>query len=196
MQKIDINVILKLPTPKKLIILGAIWLVVVVVFYFLLYGAKMSEKSELTVKLAGLKKTVAEKQQMANNVPRLKKEREELTAQLSMALAQLPNEKEIANLLQNISDAAKSSRLEILTFKPGKEAPKGFYAEVTIDMKVEGRYANLVAFYERVAGLPRIVNISRLTVTSGKEVRGEIMMSANFIATTFKFLPQAAEAKK
>lgn len=186
---------MKLPTAKKLIILGAVWLVVVAVFYFLLYGAKIAEKSDLTVKLTGLKKTVAEKQQMANNVPRLKKEREELIAQLALALAQLPNEKEIANLLESISDAAKSSRLDILTFKPGKEAPKGFYAEVTIDMKVEGGYTNLIAFYEKVAGLPRIVNISRLTVTSGKEVRGDILMSANFIATTFKFLPQAAEAK-
>ncbi|MEK6790131.1 MAG: type 4a pilus biogenesis protein PilO [Deltaproteobacteria bacterium] len=195
MQKIDVNVILKLPTVKKLMILGAVWLVVITLFYFLLYGVKLSEKSDLSVKLTGLKATVAEKQKVASNVPRLKKEREELIAQLALALAQLPNDKEIANLLESISAAAKSSRLEILTFKPGKEVPKGFYAEVTIDMKVEGGYANLISFFERVAGLPRIVNISKLTVTSGKEVRGDIMMSAGFVATTFKFLPQAAEAK-
>lgn len=195
MQKIDINVILKLPTSKKLMLLAAVWLGVIGLFYFLLYGGKMSEKSDLSVKLSGLKKTVAEKQKVASNVPRLKKEREELIAQLAQALAQLPNEKEIANLLQSISDAAKSSRLDILTFKPGKEAPKGFYAEVTIDMKVEGGYANLIAFFEKVADLPRIVNISKLTVTSGKEVRGNIMMSSSFVATTFKFLPQAAEVK-
>lgn len=193
--KIDINVIFKLPLSKKLLILVAIWLIIIGLFYYFLYGAKLSEKSALTAKLDGLKNTVADKQRVASNLPKLKKEREDLNAELNKALAALPNEKEIANLLESISDAARASRLDILTFKPGKETPKGFYAEVTIDMKVDGGFGSLISFFEKVAGLPRIVNINGLTVTSGKEVRGEVMLSATFVATTFKFLPQP-EGKK
>jgi len=90
-------------------------------------------------------------------------------------------------------------RLDILTFKPGKETPKGFYAEVTIDMKVEGNFNSVILFFEKVANLPRIVNINALNVTSGKEIRGEVMLTAQFLATTFKFLAQPEakpEAKK
>lgn len=195
MQLPNIDIIFKLPLSKKLLILGAAWLIIIGLFYWFLYGDKLAEKNVLITKLEEIKKTVADKQRIANNLPKLKKEREDLNNQLAQALAQLPNEKEIANLLASISDAAKGSRLDILTFKPGKETAKGFYAEVTIDMKVEGGYGSLFSFFEKVAELPRIVNINGLTVTSGKEVRGEMMLSATFVATTFKFLAQA-EARK
>ncbi|MBI5874454.1 MAG: type 4a pilus biogenesis protein PilO [Deltaproteobacteria bacterium] len=195
MQLPDINVIFKLPLSKKLLILGAVWLIIIGLFYWFLYSGKLAEKSALNTKLEGLKNNVADKQRIAGNLPKLKKEREDLNNQLSQALAQLPNEKEIANLLASISDAARGSRLDILTFKPGKETAKGFYAEVTIDMKVEGGYGSLFSFFEKVAELPRIVNINGLNITSGKEVRGDIMLSAAFTATTFKFLSQP-EAKK
>jgi len=142
------------------------------------------------------KEDVAKKQKIADELPKFKKEMEELNNQLKEALAALPNEKEIANLLESISDAAKTARLDVLTFKPGKETPKGFYAELTIDMKVEGGYGSIISFFEKVAGLPRIVNINALNISSGKEARGDIMLSATFLATTFKFLPQPAEAKK
>jgi len=120
-----------------------------------------------------------------------------LNKEFQKALLQLPNEKEIANLLENISEAARSARLDILTFKPGKETPKGFYAEVTIDMKVEGAYASIMTFFEKVAALPRIVNMGVLNIAGGaKEVRGEVVLAATFMATTFKFVPQPAEVKK
>lgn len=191
MPKFDVNIILKLSLSKRLLILGAVWLIIIGLFYWFLYSDKLEEKNVLSAKLEELNKSVADKQKIASNLPKLKKEREDLNNQLAQALAQLPNEKEIANLLQSISDAARAARLDILTFKPGKETAKGFYAEVTIDMKVEGGYGSVFSFFEKVAELPRIVNINGLTVTSGKEVRGDIMLSATFVATTFKFLAQA-----
>ncbi|MBI5047325.1 MAG: type 4a pilus biogenesis protein PilO [Deltaproteobacteria bacterium] len=188
----DVNIILKLPLWQRILVLGVIWLIIGGLFYYFLYSDKMTESSTLSTKLETLKNDSAKKKKLAGNLPKLKKEKEELDNQLKQLLAQLPNEKEIANLLESISDSAKAARLEVLTFKPGKEVSKGFYAEVTIDMKVEGGYNNILSFFEKVASLPRIVNISGLNITSGKEVRGDIMLSATFVATTFKFLPQPA----
>lgn len=191
MPKFDPNIILKLSLSKRLLILGVIWLLIAGAFYYFLYSGKLSEKKELTVKLAKLHEDIARKQKIANDLPKFKAEKEELDRQLQQALAQLPNEKEIANLLDSISGAARAAELDILTFKPGKEAPKGFYAEVMIDMRVEGAYNNLLLFFEKVAVLPRIVNINLMNITSAsKEVRGDIMLTATFLATTFKFLPQ------
>ena len=190
--KIDANIILKLPLWQRLLILVFLWLIIIGAFYYFLYSGKLAEKKALTTKLEGLKNTAAEKQRIASNLPKFRQEREELNKEFQKALLQLPNEKEIANLLENISEAARSARLDILTFKPGKETPKGFYAEVTIDMKVEGAYASIMTFFEKVAALPRIVNMGGLNITGGaKEVRGEAVLAATFVATTFKFVPQA-----
>jgi len=195
LQKIDANTLLKMPLWQKVVVLGVVWLLLGGVFYYFLYSDKLAERNTLNAKLEGLKNESAKKQKLAADLPRFKKEKEELNSQLQLALEQLPNEKEIANLLENISDAARGARLYILTFKPGKETPRGFYAEVPIDMKIEGEYNSLISFFEKVAGLPRIVNMSNLNITSGKEVKGEIVLSATFAATTFKFIPQP-EAKK
>lgn len=188
--KIDVNIILKLPLWQKGLILGVVWLALGGGFYYFLYSYKLAEKNTLSAKLEELKNETAKKQRLVADLPRFRKEKEELDSQLKMALEQLPNEKEIANLLENISDAARGARLDILTFKPGKETPKGFYAEVPIDMKIEGEYNSLISFFEKVAGLPRIVNMSNLNISSGKEAKGEIVLSATFAATTFKFIPQ------
>ena len=193
--KIDANTLLKMPLWQKVAVLGVVWLLLGGVFYYFLYSDKLAERNTLNAKLEGLKNESAKKQKLAADLPRFKKEKEELNSQLQLALEQLPNEKEIANLLENISDAARGARLYILTFKPGKETPRGFYAEVPIDMKIEGEYNSLISFFEKVAGLPRIVNMNNLNITSGKEVKGEIVLSATFAATTFKFIPQP-EAKK
>ena len=193
--KIDANTLLKMPLWQKVVVLGVVWLLLGGVFYYFLYSDKLAERNTLSAKLEELKNESAKKQKLAADLPRFKKEKEELNSQLQLALEQLPNEKEIANLLENISDAARGARLYILTFKPGKETPRGFYAEVPIDMKIEGEYNSLISFFEKVAGLPRIVNMSNLNITSGKEVKGEIVLSATFAATTFKFIPQP-EAKK
>ena len=193
--KIDANTLLKMPLWQKVAVLGVVWLLLGGVFYYFLYSDKLAERNTLSAKLEELKNESAKKQKLAADLPRFKKEKEELNSQLQLALEQLPNEKEIANLLENISDAARGARLYILTFKPGKETPRGFYAEVPIDMKIEGEYNSLISFFEKVAGLPRIVNMNNLNITSGKEVKGEIVLSATFAATTFKFIPQP-EAKK
>ena len=195
MPKLDVDIILKLPLSKRLLILVAVLLVITGAFYYFVYSGKLAESSALSAKLEGLKADSAKKNKLVAELPKLKKEKEELDKQFKLALEALPNEKEIANLLESISDAAKTSRLDILTFKPGKETSKGFYAEVTIDMKLEGGYNSIISFFEKVAGLPRIVNINGLNITIGKEARGDIMISANFTAMTFKFLPQP-EAKK
>ena len=64
-------------------------------------------------------------------------------------------------------------------------------------MKVEGAYASIMTFFEKVAALPRIVNMGGLNIAGGtKEVRGEVVLAATFVATTFKFVPQPAEVKK
>src|SRR3990167_5071653 len=193
--KIDANIILKLPLWQRFLILVVTWFILAGAFYWLIYGAKLTESKTLNTKLTGIKEDVAKKQKIADELPKFKKEMEELNNQLKEALAALPNEKEIANLLESISDAAKTARLDVLTFKPGKETPKGFYAELTIDMKVEGGYGSIISFFEKVAGLPRIVNINALNISSGKEARGDIMLSATFLATTFKFLPQPADRR-
>ena len=65
---------------------------------------------------------------------------EELEGGLKQAVAQLPDTKEIPDLLSGISSMAREAGLEIVQFKQRPEVYKEFYAEVPVEILVRGTY--------------------------------------------------------
>lgn len=189
--KLNLDRILKLPLAYRVLILAGVWLIIGGLYYSFLYSPKVVEAGNLRGQLEELKKRVDTNRNIAKDLPGFKKEKEDLGNELKKALTQLPDKEEIPNLLEAVSTAGKTSGLEILVFKPGVSAPKGFYAEIPVDMKVEGRYESLALFFEKVGGLPRIVNLSGVNIGGVKDVKGEIFLTSDFKATTFMFLEEA-----
>lgn len=117
---------------------------------------------------------------------------------LDRALAELPNKKEIPTLLTSIASLAKDNGLDVLQFKPGKEKPQGFYAEVPVSLKLVGSYHEVAMFAYDVSNLARIVNINNLKLDSPKMDGGRNVLSVECLATTFRFVEggTAPEKKK
>jgi type IV pilus assembly protein PilO len=187
--KINIDSIIKLPLLKKVIILAAINIVILGAVYWFLTGPKYEEINRLNVELQTLAEKLNENRVIAADIPRYLREKEEMEAKLEKAVAQLPNEKEIPDLIDGISDAGKKAGLKILLFKPGREISKGFYADIPVNMSVEGRYESLYDFSVKVGSLPRIVNLSGMNITSAKDSGRVPLIKASFVATTFRFIP-------
>ena len=184
------DTILKLPLSKKLIILGTIHLLIVMAFGYLIFYPKMIETRNLRSKIAELQRQIDNERITAGQLSKIKKEREGFAKKLSDAVAQMPNEKEIAGLLSSLSSLGRESGLEILLFKPAVEVVKEFYAEVPVDMKVHGGYENILSFFKKAAGLQRIVNISKLNIGEIKESGDNPVLTSSFTATTFRFLKE------
>ncbi len=183
--------LMKLPTSKKLLVLAGINIVIILIAYQFVLSAKQVEIKELNEELDKLTTKLEENLEIAKDIPKYQKEKEELEAKLEIALKQLPNEKEIDKLIESIHFAGKNSGLDVLTFFPDKVVRKGFYAEVPVRMTVSGSYESLYDFCEMVGNLPRIVNISGLSITvkgAGASLNPEL--SAQFVATSFMFLSQ------
>ncbi|MBI5286029.1 MAG: type 4a pilus biogenesis protein PilO [Deltaproteobacteria bacterium] len=185
-----LEAVFKLPLGKRLLLLAVVWLIVVGLYYSLLYSPKAAEVRELKTRLDEIQKKVDDSRNVAKDLPIFEKEKEGLDSQFKQALTLLPDTEEIPNLLESIGTAGKTSGLEILVFKPGARVPKGFYAEIPVEMKVEGRYDSLVLFFEKVSQMPRIVNLSGVSIGGVKEVKGESILSADFRAITFMFIEE------
>ncbi|HVI93566.1 MAG TPA: type 4a pilus biogenesis protein PilO, partial [Anaeromyxobacter sp.] len=67
---------------------------------------------------ASLDKEFIEKTAIANNLNQFRREKELLEQQLREALAELPEDKKIDELLQLLQDRAQKSGLQILTIEP------------------------------------------------------------------------------
>jgi type IV pilus assembly protein PilO len=75
--------------------------------------------------------------------------------------------------------------------KPGKPAPEPepFYEEIPVNVTVSGNFQNIVQFFEKVAKLPRIVNISDISMGDRKEVKGRgYPISASCTVKTYMFV--------
>ncbi|BAL26498.1 type 4a pilus biogenesis protein PilO [Azoarcus sp. KH32C] len=132
------------------------------------------------------------KKKLAVNLEAYKMQLEEIDRQFGALLKQLPNKAEMDSLLADINQAGLGRGLQFDLFKPGTEGVKDFYAEMPIDVKISGRYADLGTFAEDVAGMPRIVTLSDLAIEGQKD--GSLKMDAK--AITYRYLDEEELAQK
>ncbi len=139
---------------------------------------------------ARMEREFTEKQAIANDLNRFRKEKELLEQRLSEALAELPEEKNIDELLQLFQDRAQKAGLEISTITPEAEKSEGFYARIPIPMTVIGNYHEIATFFDSLGRLKRIVNVSDISMSTPKDVSGKMVVDAKFLVTTFMFVKQ------
>ena len=147
------------------------------------------EKTKETQLLASLDT----KQKKAANLEALKVQMQEMQQSFGDMLRQLPNKTEVAGLLVDISQTGLAAGLEFQLFKPGKEVPSEFYAELPIQISVIGNYHQFGEFISGVAALPRIVtthniNIAKKSAKKGKGGPDTLEMTA--IAKTYRALDE------
>ncbi len=183
--------ILKLPPYQRCLILVGLLLAIAGAFVYLFYLPQKDELGKLRKKEASLQARLGESQRIARNLPKFKAEYEKMQGRLNEALSELPNAKEIPTLLTSISSLAKENGLDILRFKPDGERPRGFYAEVPVELKLTGSYNQVALFFQSVGNLPRIVNIGNLSLGSPKRGDNGTTLSVNCLATTFRFLEKS-----
>jgi type IV pilus assembly protein PilO len=153
--------------------------------------AKIAKAATEQRKLDG---DLMEKTAIANNINQFRKEKEQLEQRLQEALAELPNEKQIDELLQLFQDRAQKSGLEIVTVEPQAPVSEGFYARLPIPMAVSGSFHEVATFFDAIGRLRRIVNVSNITMDGAKESKGRVIVSAKFLATAFMFVEQPKDA--
>lgn len=185
--------ILKLPLYQKALILLGLAVAIIAAFTSLLLLPKYNEFKTLVAENQKLDAKLFEDRRIASNLPKFKEEYEKMKAKLDEALLELPNEKEIPNLLTSIAASAKENGLDVVRFKPGNESAKGFYAEVPVDLQLIGTYHEIAKFFYAVGDLSRIVNINNVTMSEAKETGGRYLITINCLATTFRFVNQSQQ---
>jgi len=184
--------IMRLSTPKKLGILGIIILLIVLVSsQYLLLPAyqKLDSKNQEYTKL---EQDLNEKKRVAQDPKVFETKLESVKRDLEIKKAQLPDKKEIPQLLTTISSLGKESGLNFLLFRPKPEVPKDFYAEIPVEVKVEGGYHEVASFFSRVGNLDRIVNITNVIMEKPKDEGEKIILTTSCLATTFMFIETPA----
>ena len=195
--------LLKLPTKKKVLVLVVILGVLTGAYYYLFFKPQQEEFSRLEGELSTLKKQLDESMAIHRDLEKFKAQVAELNKELLVVRTQLPDEKEIPELLKNVSSLGKESNLEFLLFRPKPEEPQQFYAKVPVELTVVGNYHNMGIFFDKISKLPRIINVVDFNMTRApKDTRGktdvgdETLVRTACLLNTYRFLEKKSEEKK
>ena len=197
---LSMDSIYKLPTSRKTLILVVLLCLIVGLYVYSFFVPWQAEMKGLKVELNNLARELNESKAIAKDLQKFKDQVAKLNIELANALTQLPNEKEIPEILRNISTLGKESNLEFTLFRPKPEEPKQFYANVPIELVVLGSYHNTGMFFDRVGKLPRIINVVNFNMASAKDVKGrgdaQILVKTSCLVNTYRFLEKKGEEQK
>jgi type IV pilus assembly protein PilO len=184
--------ILELPPRQRVLVLvGAVALLFFFYAYFFYWprGELIAQKEQQRdqLRIDRDRKTV-----MVKNLEQTRKQVAQLDGDLRMAVAQLPDTKEIPDLLSNVSSLGRESGLEIMQFKQRPEQYEEFYAVVPVDILVRGTYHQVAAFFDKVGRMARIVNVTEAIIKSPPKPEGDsVVLDTSCVAVTFRFLDEA-----
>lgn len=129
----------------------------------------------------------------AQHLDVLRKQKNEVEAEVLQQERQLPGKADIDALLAEISQMGAVRGLQFELFKPGQLKLGEHYAELPIEIRLSGSYHALAGFVSDVANMSRIVTIDRIALTQLREG----VLAFECVAHTFRYLDAAeAEQKK
>ena len=178
----------KVPKAARMGVVAAVLVAIACGYFFLSYAPKRAEVVKLRTQAQQLQRKLNNVRAVATNLGAFEQEVTGLERDLEKALKQLPNRKQFEDLLQDISTAGKQVGVQIKSIEREAELAHDFYAEVPFKIELEGEYHDLARFFERVARLPRIVNIGALDIGVFTEGRRATVLKVKGTATTFRFL--------
>lgn len=129
-----------------------------------------------------------------------------LSQQLEQMKQIVPDEKQADQFIRMLQATANSAGVEIRNYYTKPVVAKEFFVEAPFDMDIDGPYYSVIAFFDKMAKLERIINVNNLQMASlansgDAKVRrkytyapGETVV-ASYVATTY-YTKEAAPAPK
>lgn len=186
-----INRIAKAPLAARIGGVAGMVVLVTLLNYFLFVSPEEDRITQQIQSQQTLDRQMSEKQEISQNLTERRRELEIKEQQLAEALAELPEQSDVDELLAQLNDVGKKSGLEIARVEPGKETPESFYAKIPIKMQVSGNFHEIAMFLQEVSTMKRIVNVNNIKLSSPATRNEKVVLSSEFLATTFRFLDPA-----
>ena len=187
---LDPNNIGSWPVAARAIVVALLCTAILFAGYYFDTSDQLLELDKAGAKENTLKQEFETKQAKAANLDAYKEQMQEMKRSFGALLQQLPGKTEVAALLVDISRVGIISGLEFELFKPEAEAPKEFYAELPIKIRVKGTYHQFGNFVSGTAALSRIVTLHDIAISNSKKKDGDGRMTMVATAKTYRYLDE------
>jgi type IV pilus assembly protein PilO len=176
-----------LPKWQQLVLAGMGLVAIVALPYFLLISPASARIGALRAQRESVQRELAQARRDVAEMERLRREIALLEQQIALIRDKLPTEREMPALYRTVADAAFQSGVAVALFQPGAPRITEYYTEVPIAVNGETGYHPLGEFFERLASLPRVVNVNEWRLTS--LAKGRRTVKADLTLATYMYRP-------
>ncbi len=133
------------------------------------YPVRKAKIQQLAGDYEKLSAEVEKARKVVGDLARLEAEYERLHDQWVSAQELLPEEKEMPDLLRQVTTAGSRSGIEFALFEPEAPVAHELYTDHPITVTVRGNYHQVGSFMGRLSNLERIVNVTDLAMMQPAE---------------------------
>ncbi len=180
----------KLPPRTRWLFFGAIVAVVfwlgLIAFVLPRRAARLQVEEEIRALLpvtAALRQQIEALKSAARGEEALRRALAETSRQLEETLARVPDRRDLASFLRNLTAPEAEDGIAFLSITPLTPEKRGELQELPFTLELEGTYQSLTRYLTRIETLPRLVTVRRVTLAgaSGKPV----VLRASVAAATY-----------
>ena len=137
-------------------------------YYYIYFNPMYQANQQLDTKIKDKKD---ENERLKTFEPKLAEENRKmaiLQQQLEIQKRIVPEDKDADQFIKLLHDTAATSGIEIRRYTSMPVSNKEFYSEVPFAIDIDGPYYSVLNFFQRVAELERIVNVSNMQMSNTK----------------------------
>ena len=179
---------------KAIIMLVLVFLLICGLVYFIAVP-RWEEEEKLIKKNDEIKKELNILMEIERNIDKHRKENAELQETLLNVMKELPESKDIPNLLRNITTVSEENRLKIKYFEPKQIKSKDFYTELPFEIKFSGTFHNVAYFFDGIRKMERLVNVTDFTLES-KGSPSNVTIEGTCSANAYVYIKESAKNLK
>lgn len=160
--------------------------VICLIFFTIFNPPKRKEFNKLRREYGELDRTLKIARENLKQYVDLEREYDSLSVFWDRLEEQLPEEREIPVILEDIARVANRCGVTLSEFKPLNPVPSGFTNEIPISFKITSGYHQLGRFLTEIASLSRLLKVSKLNLTPYRERDSEVVsLKADFIVSAY-----------
>lgn len=175
-------------------------------YYYVYFNPLYQANQELQTKIKAKKEENDRLRSFEPKLAEVNRNMAILQQQLEIQKKIVPDDKDADQFIKLLHDTAATSGIEIRRYTAMPVANKEFYSEVPFAIDIDGPYYSVLNFFQRVAELERIVNVSNMQMANTKNgsaakvknsytyAPGETVLASCTATTFFSHEPEEAPA--
>lgn len=165
-----------------------IWLLVgiivcLIIFFlglFLIVLPQRNKTSEVEDEISDVETSIQMEQNRLNQLKQYEKDPQQFTRQIDVLKERMPDNVELADVIQQVDHAAEEAGLDFYSITPSPPVAQESFYVVTFTAVFNGRYFNLVEFFNHIERLPRSVKAVYLDITESDDGLPYLQISLDF----------------